>query len=1118
MRAEIISVGTELLLGDILNTNAQYLSQKLASLGFSVYYQTVVGDNALRLRRLASEAKSRSDLLVFTGGLGPTDDDLTKETIAELFGDVLTPDEDELIKLEDFFKKRGKTMSPSNAKQAMVPTKGIKLDNPNGTAPGAWFRQGTKYAVLLPGPPREMMPMFENQVVPLLEALQDSSIRSVTLRTFGIGESELEEMIRPLLAGANPTAALYAKTGEVHIRITASAPTAEQADVMCDELAAQFHTVLGEVIYSDNGDSLEMAVVHRLLAQGQALATAESCTGGLLSERITSVPGSSGVFGYGAVTYANEAKHEMLNVRNSTLRKYGAVSGQVAAEMAFGAAARAGATYGIGITGIAGPGGGSAQKPVGLVYIALAHGRHVYVRKPYIYMSKRDYVRTSATNHALDMVRRASMGLVIPDTKHFTKGQLADFERAGRPKRRGGGFARAMLAIIAVLLLLALLMLGLNSGSSQPDIASPTSDINYPSAQGLRYGTAEYNTAACALVDYAASQDAQIGGMVALSDGSAETLVLRPEGAVQEEILQLSTQADVDGMPIISETATPGQASQNILIAADAEFEPITSYLDVQNEPLPESFTWFTDKDVRTYLVFAVFLDDAQNSFEPTVFDVSSYDAFMDFMIGAKVRSLYDISLNISPGDSFMSLALPTQNEGETLYLCGRLAHEDELAGEVSGSVIAGSPLMPTAYYERMNEDAPNEELLYSTWLRRYLVGDVTNSQLQLSAGMPAEDNAPTVSQDDVFSSAATLPLSGEITFSSSQNSASFTALYSSAQSSSSASSSTTSDTSASSSNTSQSGSAQSSSSSSDAIDTSATSDTSDIASSLPPVSSLPEVTAPPAAVTPLPQRPNPNYLTVTMNGEVMTAPTADILAMICQNEAPNLDRAAIQALAISAHSWILNMQGASIDAPQVVGKPPSEEILNAVLEVESFILSEDGASPAFTPFYNMAAFGTNSPENIWGDTRSYLAQTPSPYDQTLEGWRQISSLSEEELADAVGDALGINLYAYGTADTWLSVLSKDESGYVESLLVGDEEISGYTFWQHVLTQMQEPVLQSPAFEIEYDGAGFVFISYGQGHGVGLSLQGALVYAQQEQTYEQILEHYFPTTRLISWD
>ncbi|MDL2325146.1 competence/damage-inducible protein A [Ruminococcaceae bacterium OttesenSCG-928-A16] len=428
MRAEIISVGTELLLGDIVNTNAQFLARELAQLGFGVYYQTVVGDNPARLEEVVEQAKQRSEVLLLTGGLGPTDDDLTKQTVARLFGDTLVLDEVELEGIRQFFKNRSLPMGENNIKQAMLPKNGKKLLNPNGTAPGAMFKDDDKYAFLMPGPPREMKPMFLNEVRPILLKMQDATIHSINLRTFGIGESDLENRIRPLLMGENPTAALYAETGEVHVRVTARAKTTQQAAALCNELAEKLKQELGDLVYSENGDELEATLVHLLARKSESLATAESCTGGLLSKRITDVPGASEVFGFGACTYTNQMKQKVLGVNPQTLQQHGAVSSQTAAEMAFGIANFAGAQFGVGITGIAGPDGGTPEKPVGLVYVAVCHGSTVAVKKLQLGGRGRQVVRRLATQHALDMVRRMALGLPIEKAGYFEKGTPADLQ------------------------------------------------------------------------------------------------------------------------------------------------------------------------------------------------------------------------------------------------------------------------------------------------------------------------------------------------------------------------------------------------------------------------------------------------------------------------------------------------------------------------------------------------------------------------------------------------------------------------------------------------------------------------------------------------------------------
>ncbi|MEG2930525.1 MAG: competence/damage-inducible protein A [Ruthenibacterium sp.] len=425
MEAEIIAVGTELLLGDILNTNAQFLSRELAALGVNVHFQSVVGDNSARLRGVIELAKSRSDLLVFSGGLGPTDDDLTKQTVAEVFGDALRFDEAEYKKIQSFFTAWGRTMPENNKKQAYVPVQGRKLENDNGTAPGMIFEQDGKYAVLLPGPPRELQPMFSDKVKPWLAKLSDGVLVSTTLRVAGVGESHLEARVAELLAAQNPTAALYAKTAEVVVRITARAQTQTQANAMCDETAQKFYDILGDSVYARDADSLEQVVVETLKKNGRTLATAESCTGGMLAQRITSVSGASEVFGYGAVTYANEVKQRVLGVQPQTLAQYGAVSSETAAEMAVGVRRVSGANFGIAITGIAGPTGGTQVKPVGTVYIAAANADTVYVQKLAITARPRESVRLFTVQYALDILRRLATGAPQPLCTAFNASEPA---------------------------------------------------------------------------------------------------------------------------------------------------------------------------------------------------------------------------------------------------------------------------------------------------------------------------------------------------------------------------------------------------------------------------------------------------------------------------------------------------------------------------------------------------------------------------------------------------------------------------------------------------------------------------------------------------------------------
>ncbi len=409
MTAEIISVGTELLLGNILNTNAQYLSRELAELGVTVRRQSTIGDNHDRLADWVNEAKSRCDLLVFTGGLGPTADDLTKETVAACYGDSLVFDETEWEKITDYFTRAGRTAAPNNRKQAMVPLHGEKIPNAHGTAPGAWFEQEGRCAVLMPGVPREMKAMWEESVRPRLLARQNCTLHSLTLRVLG-GESDIEYRVRPLLENENPTAAIYCKTGECEIRITARAASGEGGARACREYARRFYAILGDAIYDEDVPGLEYTLVRRLKDAGQTVALAESCTGGLVAQRLTSVPGASEVFGYGFVTYWEQAKAELCGVDPAVIERYNVVSAPVAAQMARGAQEAAGADIAIAVTGLAGPGGGDEARPVGTVYIAGAAGDILWVEKFHFVRADRALVRMRAAQAALTLALRLVQG------------------------------------------------------------------------------------------------------------------------------------------------------------------------------------------------------------------------------------------------------------------------------------------------------------------------------------------------------------------------------------------------------------------------------------------------------------------------------------------------------------------------------------------------------------------------------------------------------------------------------------------------------------------------------------------------------------------------------------
>jgi len=407
--AEIIAVGTELLLGNIANTDAQDVSRTLSELGINVFFHTVVGDNPERMVQAVELAKNRADIIITTGGLGPTFDDITKQTLANAFGKKLIFNEVEANKIRSFFEKRVPPvkMTENNLRQAELPEGCIVFDNGVGTAPGCAFEAEGKHVLMLPGPPRECRAMLKSCVEPYLKKLSEAEIHSHNIHIFGLGESAVEEKLRPLMESLNnPTLAPYAKDGEVMLRLTAKASSKKHAEELMAPILAEVKETLGDIIYGIDTESLENTVVTQLKEHKKTLATAESCTGGLLSKRLTDIPGVSSVYLGGVTAYSKQAKSELLNVAPELINEKHAVSREVAIAMADGIRKKLNADIGIGITGIAGPDtDASGQKP-GTVFIALTTKDDTICIQPALFHD-RDRIRTGAANHALDMIRRS---------------------------------------------------------------------------------------------------------------------------------------------------------------------------------------------------------------------------------------------------------------------------------------------------------------------------------------------------------------------------------------------------------------------------------------------------------------------------------------------------------------------------------------------------------------------------------------------------------------------------------------------------------------------------------------------------------------------------------------
>ena len=411
MNAEILCIGTEILLGDIVNTNGAFLAQQLAALGIDIYHQSVVGDNADRLKQSLQLALSRADMVITTGGLGPTYDDLTKKTIADDFGVGMVLHEPSMEKIRAF-SARKKIQISSDQRQAMVPEGSIVFFNDYGFAPGLALKKGGKTVIMLPGPPHEMRPMFINKVLPYLKQDSNETIQSKTLFIFGMGESQVEQTLQDLMTTfTNPTIAPYAKQGEVQVRISAKAKDVASADALIEPVIDQINARIGSYIYGIDVGSLQNAVVLALKQKNMKVGVAESCTGGGLARAITDIPGSSAVFECGICTYSNRMKQALLGVKEETLQQFGAVSAKTSVEMAEGIRSASGADIGIGITGIAGPDGGTKEKPVGLVYISVDSAAFRDTQKFMLargHKDERDSIRFFAVQNALSLILTAT--------------------------------------------------------------------------------------------------------------------------------------------------------------------------------------------------------------------------------------------------------------------------------------------------------------------------------------------------------------------------------------------------------------------------------------------------------------------------------------------------------------------------------------------------------------------------------------------------------------------------------------------------------------------------------------------------------------------------------------
>ncbi len=405
MICEILSIGTELLMGQVANTDAQYISRRLSALGISVYHHTVVGDNVLRVKDALSTALSRSDIVITTGGLGPTEDDLTKETVAEYLSLPLIMHEESLLRIKKRIEGYGSYMTENNIKQAYIPENAVVMPNDCGTAPGCIIEKESKTIAILPGPPREMQDMFEKQLFPYLEKKSGEILISRYLHIFGVGESLIETKLKDLFHLGTPTLALYCSTSETTARLSVMVKNEKDADAILDPVENEIRKRMGSALYAEGiNETMPTTILRMLKERNKRVSFAESCTGGMLASSLVDISGASDVFDMSFVTYSNEAKSRILGVDPGMLRAFGAVSPECARAMAIGAREKSQADYALSVTGIAGPDGGTPDKPVGLVYIGIADKEGGYAHK-FLFKGSRDQVRLSSVKHALNLLR-----------------------------------------------------------------------------------------------------------------------------------------------------------------------------------------------------------------------------------------------------------------------------------------------------------------------------------------------------------------------------------------------------------------------------------------------------------------------------------------------------------------------------------------------------------------------------------------------------------------------------------------------------------------------------------------------------------------------------------------
>ena len=1119
MKAQLIAVGTELLLGEIANTNGAYLSRRLADMGIDVLMHTVVGDNEGRIQLSLKRALSQSDIVFMCGGLGPTTDDITKESVANLLSLPLELHEKSLQKIEEYFAKTGREVTPLTKKQALIPHGAIVFENECGTAPGMCIESDKQSIIILPGPPREFEMMFEKSVVPYLKRFCDAVIHSSSVYLIGKGEPYVEEKVGDLVKSENPTFALYAKEGEVQIRVTAKASNRADAVKIAKNGTNKLLEIFGDEIYGVDPKNIQSVVVDLLCQNDKTLTTAESLTGGEVAKKITSVSGASNVFKMGFCTYSNHAKHKLLGVKNKTLKKFTAVSEQTAKEMAIGALKKAKSDYAIATTGVAGPGPNADGHEQGLVYIAVADKKLVLVEKLNVGHkgSSREYIREVVSKRALEMLRRFM--LKPTGVKHSSKAPRERKDKLSSKLffKKGDSakvVAQKIMRLCVILLIIALLTLGviINFGHIKRAVESHL----------LR------NVYSQALVSYNPQSPVDENGfdtrLNSLRQKNPDTVAwveiknttLGYPVVVGEKYKDVNFYGQSGATPYVKNADFRTQM-QNIVVNCEANpqnsaFYDIKNYKNLSFYKSHPIIDMVSVAGKSEWKVIGAFLSSESGNSD---FKYYKYEKFLNademffYVSQVRSRSFINTTVDVRSGDTLLTLAINSDEfEGAKFVVVARKVRRAETKSDEYKSAVSNiTVLYPDEYYLKHNLQKPD----YSALLGADDVMNPSDTDNVEPPIIPEIEDIPTSSVEDTSSEMTT-------TVDTSSEKVSSEIVSSTPVSSERPSSVASSSSKPPVSSRVESSIFESEEDSSEEISSQKTSSekvssekTSSQKTSSEKVSS--SVTS--SEETPPPLVPeNSNNLSVMVNGKKVTSTAFDLVSQIVANEIGNSSPTeALKAQAVAAHTYLVYYNSIG-QIPTVGLKTPSTAVKNAVAAVIDELVYYNG-SPALTVYSAMSAGRTNSSQEVWGGHYPYLVSVESEHDKTASGYKVEKQYSAQFVREVVKSKLGITLE--GDPNEWFEVISLTSGGYNDVVKVGGKttyvnssgkrvNITGRYLRESVLS------LRSAAFDVEYDADSdtFTFTTYGYGHGVGLSQWGAIYYAQRDGwTYKQILEHYF---------